>query len=75
MGEYGIEDEKALRKPDRRQTSETDGTDRPDWIAPVFRYTAKVSRQVLRLFKHCFHKPGSQAFYAGQLRPLLMAYL
>ncbi len=75
MGQHGIEDEKALRKQDRRQTSETDGTDRPDWSTPVFRYTSKVSRQVLRFFKHCFHKPASQALYEGQLRPMFLAYL
>jgi hypothetical protein len=57
MGQHGIVDEKALRKQDRRQTSKTDGTDRPDWSTPVFGYTSKVSRQVLRFFKHCFHKP------------------
>jgi len=75
MGEHGIEDEKALRKQDRRQSSQTDGTDRPDWSAPVFRYTSKVSRQVLRFFKHCFHKTASQALYDAQLRPMLLAYL
>jgi hypothetical protein len=75
MGQHGIVDEKALRKQARRQTSATDGTDRPDWTAPVFRYTSKVSRQVLRFFKHCFHKPASQALYEAQLRPLLLAYL
>jgi hypothetical protein len=64
-----------LRKQDRRQTSETDGTDRPDWSMPVFRYTSKVSRQVLRFFKHCFHKPASLALYDSQLRPMLLAYL
>jgi hypothetical protein len=75
MGDHGIEDEKALRKQDRRQTSETDGTDRPDWSTPIFRYTSKVSRQVLRFFKYSFHKPASQALYEGQLRPMLLAYL
>jgi hypothetical protein len=50
IGQHGVEEEKALRKQDRRQTSETDGTDRPDWSAPVFRYTSKVNRQVLRFF-------------------------
>jgi hypothetical protein len=75
MGAHGVADEKALRKQDRRQTSETDGTDRPDWSMPVFRYTSKVSRQVLRFFKHCFHKPASLALYDSQLRPMLLAYL
>jgi hypothetical protein len=39
----------------------------------LFRYTAKVSRQVLRFFKHCFLKPASPALYERELRPLLMA--
>ena len=67
--------EKALRKQDRRQTSAIDGTDRPDWTAPVFRYTSKVSCQVLCFFKCCFHKSASQALYEAQLRPMLLAYL
>jgi hypothetical protein len=75
MGRHGIDDEKALRKHDQRQISQTDGTDRPDWATPLFRYTSKVSRQVLRFFKHCFLKPASQALYETQLRPLLLAYL
>ena len=41
----------------------------------VFRYTAKVSCQVLRFLKHCFLKPASPALYERELRPLLMAYL
>jgi hypothetical protein len=75
MGQHRIEDEKALRKQERRQTSATDGTDRPDWSTPIFRYTSKVSRQVLRFFKFCFPRPASQALYEAQLRPLLLAYL
>jgi len=47
--------------------------DRPGWTVPLFRYIAKVSRQVLRFFKHCFLKPAMPALYARQVRPLLMA--
>ena len=75
LGQHGGADEKALRKQDRCQRSATDGTDRPDWSLPVVRYTSKLSRQVLRFFKHCFHKPASQALDEGHLRPLLLAYL
>lgn len=75
MGQYGIEDEKAFRKQDRRQTSATDEADRPDWNTPVFRYTAKVSRQALRFFKRCVHRPASQALYEAQLRLFFLAYL
>jgi hypothetical protein len=78
LGEDGLTDTKALRRQARRQAKhpdQPDGTDRPDWTVPLFRYTAKVSRQVLRFFKHCFLKPASPALYERELRPLLMAYL
>jgi hypothetical protein len=78
FGPERCRDEKALRRQDRRQAKSPelpDGTDRPDWTAPLFRYTSKVSRQVLRFFKHCFLKPASQALYERELRPMLMAYL
>ena len=75
MGRHGIVDDKALRKQDRRHHCVTDGTDRPDWTAPLFRFTSKVSRQVLRFFKHCFLESASQALYDSQLRPMLQAYL
>jgi len=78
LGDDGLTDTKALRRQARRQArqpEQPDGTDRPDWTAPLFRYTAKISRQVLRFFKHCFLKPTSPALYERELRPLLMAYL
>ena len=77
LGRDGFNDHKALRKQDKRQAAPTDrpdGTDRPDWTVPVLRYTAKVSRQVLR-FKHGFLKPASPALYKRELRPMLLAYL
>ena len=78
LGSDGLTDTKALRRQARRQAKhpdQPDGTDRPDWTVPLFRYTAKVSRQVLRFFKHCFLKPASPALYERELRPLLMVYL
>jgi hypothetical protein len=78
LGDEGFTDTKALRRQARRQAKapeQPDGTDRSDWTVPLFRYTAKVSRQVLRFFKHCFLKPASPALYEHELRPLLMAYL
>jgi hypothetical protein len=51
LGAQGSQDEKALKKQDRRQRSTTDGTDRPDWTVPLFRWTSKISRQVWRFFK------------------------
>jgi hypothetical protein len=78
LGADGLTDTKALRRQARRQAKQPeqpDGTDRPDWTVFLFRYTAKVSRQVLRFFKHCFLKPASPALYERELRPLLMAHL
>ena len=78
LGADGVTDEKALRKQDKRQCAAPDagdGTDRPDWAAPIYRYTSKVSRQVLRFFKLCFLKPASPALYQRELRPMLTAYL
>jgi len=78
LGSDGLTDTKALRRQARREAKrpdQPDGTDRPAWTVPLFRYTAKVSRQVLRFFKHCFLKPASPALYERELRPLLMAYL
>lgn len=68
-------DPKALDKQAARQSSQADGTDRPDWTLPWFRFTSKISRQVLRFFRACFLKPASQALYNAELKPLLMAYL
>jgi len=78
MGQHGRADEKALKKQHKRQVATPDapdGTDRPDWTVPLFRYTSKVSRQVLRFFKHCFLKPASSGLYQSELRPMLLAYL
>ncbi|MBU1962840.1 MAG: transposase [Gammaproteobacteria bacterium] len=78
MGEQGIVDEKSLKKQDKRQAGSAesaDGTDRPDWTAPLFRYTSKVSRQVLRFFRFCFLKRASPELYQRELRPMLLVYL
>lgn len=57
LGTEDCVDEKALRKPDKRPRAAlggSDGTDRSHWAAPIYRYTSKISRQVLRFFKLCF---------------------
>ncbi len=78
LGAAGAQDEKAWAKKEKRQKAkleDPDGTDRPGWTVPLFRYTAKVSRQVLRFFKHCFLKPASPGLYERELGPMLKAYL
>jgi len=78
FGDEPPRDDKALRKQDQRQAGrrgDPDGTDRPDWSAPLYRFTTKVSRQVLRFFQHCFDKIASPELYQRQLRPMLVAYL
>ena len=78
LGTHGSRDIKSLRRQARRQVKaphQPDGTDRPMWTVALFRCTSKVSRQVLRFFKHCFLRPAAPALYQRELRPLLMAYL
>ncbi|MGB5762636.1 MAG: transposase [Sedimenticolaceae bacterium] len=78
LGDEPPRDEKALRKQDKRQAAryrDPDGTDRPDWATPLYRYTTKLSRQVLRFFQNCFDKIASPGLYQRQLRPMLVAYL
>lgn len=78
FGDELPEDEKALRKQDKRQAKgygEKDGTDRPEWTRPLYRFTTKLSRQVLRFFESCFDKTASPRLYQRQLRPMLAAYL
>jgi hypothetical protein len=78
LGAAGAHDEKAWAKQEKRQKAKLDhpdSTDRPDWTVPLFRYTTKVSRQVLRFFKHCFLKPASPGLYERELAPMLKAYL
>lgn len=77
LGRDGLTDTKALRRQGRREAKrpdQPDGTDRPARTLPLFCHTTKVSRQVMRFFKHCFLKPASPALYERELRPLLMAY-
>ena len=78
LGDEPPHDEKALRKQDKRQAKgygEKDGTDRPEWTRPLYRFTTKLSRQVLRFFRSCFDKIASPRLYQRQLRPMLRAYL
>ena len=78
LGAAGAQDEKAWAKQEKRQKAKVDdpdGTDRPDWTVPLFRYSAKVSRQVLRFFKYSFLKPASPGLYERELAPMLKAYL
>ena len=78
LGAAGAHDEKAWAKQEKRQQAkleDPEGTDRPDWTVPLFRDTAKVSRQVLRFFKLCFLKTASPGLYERELEPMLKAYL
>jgi hypothetical protein len=72
LGAAGAQDAKALVKQDKRQQAkldDPDGTDRPDWTVPLFRYAAQVSRQVLRFYKSCFLNTASPGLYERELGP------
>lgn len=68
-------DKKSIDKQEKRQSNQTDGTDRPDWSLPMFPYTTKISRQVLRFFEQCLFMKPSPQFYRNQLWLMLQAYL
>jgi Transposase DDE domain len=72
---WGIGDEKALAKQDRRRAEARSEDEAPPWTARTYRYPSKISRQVLRFLKHCFLKKPSHALYECQLKPMLLAYL
>jgi len=72
---WGIGDEKALEKQTKRHEESAHRDGAPMWFTLVYRFTSKVSKQVLRFFKGCFLKKPSQAMYDAQLRPLLEHYL
>lgn len=74
-GQFGIEDEKSLRKQQQRQSRIKDGTDRPAWTIDLFRHCSKVSRQVIRFFKFNWRKIASPTLYDRQLWPLMRHYL
>jgi hypothetical protein len=72
---WGIGDEKALAKQDRRRAEALGEDEPPRWTTTVYRYPSKISRQVLRFLKHCFLKKPSQTLYECQLKQMLLAYL
>ena len=78
LGGSSPSDEKALRKHDKRQTAcyrGPDGTDSPNWAAPLYRFTTKISRQMLRFFQSCFDRIASTELYQRQLRPMFQTCL
>ena len=72
---WGISDEKALKKQAIRneEVAHRDGT--AMWFMKVYRYTSKISRQVLRFFKDCFLRQTSPELYDNKLKSLLEHYL
>jgi len=72
---WGIGDEKALKKQAKRHQESAHRDGAPVWFTKVYRYTSKISRQVLLFFKDCFLKEPSQELYYAELKPLFEYYL
>jgi hypothetical protein len=72
FGGASFNDEKTLRKQDKREAA---STGRPASTAPAFPYGSKVSRQMLGFCKHSFPEPTSPVPYERELRSRLVAYL
>lgn len=76
---WQIGDKKALDKQNKRSNDILLDVykDRKDkrcirWLHSCYRHVSKISKQVIRFFKNCFHKKGTEKLYEKQLRPLLI---
>ena len=77
---YGIKDEKALTKQEKRLLAESKSSEgeRPassHFFPGLFRFTSKVSKQVIRFFKGCFLKTMDYELLEVEFWPLLKQYL
>ena len=68
-------DDKSQQKQSRRAAGRDGGTDRPAWSEPLYRFTTRLSKQVLRFFRCCYRQRMSPRLIDGQLRPLLQCYM
>jgi hypothetical protein len=75
MEDWGISDEKALKKREKRIEQNQAEFVPMMWFSDLYRYTAKVSRQALRFLKYCFYKKSSHRLYERQLKPMLLRYI
>jgi hypothetical protein len=75
MLEFGIADEKALEKREKRVDSGQSEFVPMSWFCKLYTHTSKVSRQVLRFLKFNFNRKSSHMLYYTQLRPMLLQYI
>ncbi len=78
--QHGIKDEKALAKQDKRMQVESENRkdNRPAcrlFLHDLFRFTSKVSRQVIRFFRYCFLKTMHYGLLEVELWPMLKRYI
>lgn len=64
-GMGGASDEKSIKKQAAREAGKDGGTDRPQWSEKVFRFTSRLSRQVLRFFSNCYTSESHQSSMKG----------
>lgn len=74
---WGIGDEKCLdrQKKHREKNASEKRANRIPWYVSCYRYTAKISRQVIRFLKNCYSRIATPILYEAQLKPLLLQYL
>jgi hypothetical protein len=75
MGDWGILDEKSLKKRARRIEKKQAQFVPMMWFSDLYRHTAKVSRQALRFLRSCFNRKSSATLYECHLKPMLLRYI
>jgi hypothetical protein len=75
MGDWGILDEKSLKKRTRRIEKKQAQFVPMMWFSDLYRHTAKVSRQALRFLRSCFNRKSSATLYECHLKPMLLRYI
>jgi hypothetical protein len=74
-------EQQAEDDPPQQQAEEWDQVDEPQELTYYDAYRAfyarlsKITRQVWRFLKNCFHQKHSLLLYQRQLKPLLQRYL
>ncbi len=72
MLEFGIGDEKAIEKREKRMDNDQSEFVPMKWFHKLYGHISKVSRQVLRFLKLNFNRKSSHMLYNTHLRLMLL---
>ncbi|MCF6354464.1 MAG: hypothetical protein L3J26_05070 [Candidatus Polarisedimenticolaceae bacterium] len=75
MLEFGIEDEKAIEKREKRMDNDQAEFVPMMWLHKLYGHVAKASRQILRFLKFNFIRKSSHTLYHTHLKLMLLRYI